>query len=333
MEQVGNPSVGTRSQGSRWLVESFASRAALLGFIYLCVNVIYQLGYLSKLGIEFGLFSITRTFPVFENFLIAAYSFFIWGFVVETSASTYDHFFGFFKPTSWRDRKIRQYRSLTLGLLLVFYLTVHVLYLQIHSFHGENFLFWNTNLNYFRVLLLLLSPSWEFLSWRFTFFAVFSLVGVFFIFNRQYRHIRSSALRQTLAYEKSFMQFHINVISPAAMLLSGLLLLIIIPSAVGRLSADLTINDFRFGQNQEIESIELTNVSSFCGEEVVNNGPSLVWHRHDTDDFSIHFLGNFGDFDVFVKINDQNKNNNSYNVCFIEAGSIQTILFPQDISY
>lgn len=334
LEQQNSPNKEIGHKSNLWLLEGFASRAALLGFIYLCINFIYQLGYLSKLGINFGLFSLTKSFPVFENFLIAFYSFVIWSALVETSGSTYDQVFGFFKPTSWRDSSIKKYRYYTLATLAFLYLLLRAFYLLIYGSGVYNLFGSGGTLDFARTFLLLLSPNWEFISWSVTFFSVSCLIGVFFLIKRRYRKIRSSSLLQVSDKNIKFMQVYINAISPAAAVLGCLLLLIIIPSAVGRLTVDLAIYNFKFKRTQVVSSIETVDASSFCRVNLVSNGTTYSWKSKSTDDFSLHLLGEIGEFNVFVRVEKQNKNNNIlYAVCLVDSGSIKSIGFPQRVSY
>lgn len=324
MEQSHNSS-SNNSQQNRWLIESFASRAALLGFVYLCVAITYQQGYLSALGIEFGLFAIAKSLPVFENFLIAAYAFIIWGFLVETSESTYDQVFSFFKPKSWRETKVWEYRFLALSFVGVIYLGLQFLYIT----RGEWFLpgFISTQAKYFnRVFFLnMVLPTWDYLSWTVTISAVFLLMMLFFISNQIYRQYRASGLKQLFRKQRYFMELHINAVTPAWVILSFIFLLVMVPGWLGHLTANLTIKKVQEEKIQQVKHIELTDVDSFCGEKFQSfQQNKKVWDDPGKD-FSIHLLGHFGEYEIFAKIEEQTK---GYNICLVHSGSIKTIVFP-----
>jgi hypothetical protein len=336
LEQQDTQSKEIGHKSNLWLLEGFASRAALLGFIYLCINFIYQLGYLSKLGINFGLFSLTKSFPVFENFLIAFYSFLIWGALVETSGSTYDQVFGFFKPSSWRDLDTKKYRYFTLMSLAFMYFILRAVYLIIYGsgIYKYNLFGGSGVLNFARIILLFLSPNWEFISWSVTFIFVSTLLVFFFLLKKKYRKIRSGSLLQVEDKNIRFMQFYINAISPAAAILGCLFLLIIIPSVVGRLTVDLTIYNFKFKRTQMVSYIEIVDIDTFCRANLSSNGDTYSWKSKSTDSFTMHLLGEIGEFNVFVRIEKQNKNNNIlYTLCLVDSGSIKSIEFPQRVSY
>lgn len=333
MEQTSNQLPVIKPHPERWLSESFISRATLLGFIYLCVNVIYQEGYLSGLGIEFGFFSITRTLPIFDNFFVAAYTFLIWGVIVGISSSTYDQFFSFFNMVSWRDTKVAAYRFVSITFVVLFYIFLHFIYLQKDYWLTDKFFRPEPGTNG-ELALRLLWPTWGFLTWKLSILSILLAMIMFLVFNAKYRSIRKTGPQQLIGFNINWMLFHINAISPAIMVLASAFFLVILPAAYGKAMANISLEKVSSDGRQEIQMIEIKDTSTFCGERVIVAEQSLVWRKNKNDNFSIHLLGHWGDSTVFAKIYHMNTMKPSdeirYNVCILSSSVVKTIIFSQD---
>lgn len=349
MEQSQSLDVLSSPQEKRWLVENFASRAALLGFIYVCVNIIYQQGYLSRLGFEFGLFTISRTLPLlFDNFLIAAYSFIAWGFIVEVTPSTYDQLFGFFNPISWRDHKVTRFRIIAIVGISIFYLCLHTLYLArnnqivLSSLNWTNitssFLAFNV-VDFWAFLIKLLIPTWNFINWWPSFLSVLALLILFGIPNRHYRTVRNLGLYQLLREKRRFLFSQINLVTPAYSILAGFFSLVMLPGFVGSETAYLTIKNIHAGGYQQVERIELVDVTSFCGESVLRVEDQIIWERTRSDQFTFHLLGSIGEYDLFIKVVDRVKTRNvnfipndsvNYVSCLVASGVAKSIIYSEN---
>lgn len=349
MEQSIGLDVILRPQEKRWLVENFASRAALLGFIYLCVNIIYQQGYLSRLGFEFGLFSLARTPPLlFDNFLIAAYAFIAWGFITGVTPSAYDQLFGFFNPVSWRDRSVKSYRFIAIAGVFNYYIILHAFYflqtkqilvlpidwsILLASIFSLNLIaFWA-----FATKLLI--PTWNFIFWWLSLLSVLIFLLILNLPNRRYRLIRDMGLYQLLKKNRDWMFIQINLITPALLILAGFFFLVMIPGFIGSTTAILTIKNVHASGYQQVERIELSNAASFCGEAVLSNNDTGVWEKSNGDNFAIHLLGSIGGYDLFAKVSDlpQIGSTNiiandgvSYIPCLISSSATKSIVFHQN---
>lgn len=310
---------------NRWLIESFASRAALLGFIYLCVNIIYQLGYLSELGIEFGFFAILKSLPVLENFLIAAYAFLVWGFLVEMSESTYDQFFAFFKSKSWRDNKIRETRIMLMIALCILYGSLQFWYQTRSEWDIDYFISWSKYLKP-QVFLAMIQPTWDFLTWPYTVLVVVLLILYFVYSNGLYRSYRRNGINQLMQSTRRKMEFHINAVTPAGMIIVCIFFLLIIPGELGRLTAGQTIRRVQGTETQRIVRIELNDVTTFCGEKLRVRNNDQIW-AYSIGKNPIYHLGHLGENEIFAKF-DNASANGSYNICLVSTSSIKTIVFP-----
>lgn len=341
--------VTTKSQEKRWLVENFASRAALLAFIYLCVNIIYQQGYLSQLGFEFGLFSIARTLPLlFDNFIIATYAFIAWGFITEVTPSTYDQLFGFFNPVSWRDHSVKRYRFIAIAGVAIYYIILHAAYLLQTNQILIVPINWSALLDsIFSVNLIafwafttkLLIPTWGFVFWWPSILSVLILLISFRMLNTKYRRIRNMGLYQLLKKNRNLMFIQINLITPALSILAGFFFLVMIPGFIGSITATLTIKNIYASKYQQVDKIELSNVTSFCGEVVLSNNSTAVWKKNNKDNFTIHLLGSIGGYDLFAKVADAPKIGTaniivnggvSYVPCLISSGITKSIILHQN---
>lgn len=350
LEQSKNFDTLVRPQENRWLVESFASRAALFGFIYLCVNIIYQQGYLSRLGFEFGLFSIARTFSLlFDNFLIAAYAFITWGFIIKVTPSTYDQLFGLFNPISWRDSKVSSYRFAALAFVAIIYLVLHKYYLEQSNIIDFAAINWpvpllsapDVSFKIFRdVVSKLLIPTWGFVFWLPSVLCVTALNIGFRYLNKKYRKIRRQGLYQLLDKNHKIMFFQINLVTPALSILAGFFFLIMIPGFIGSETATLTLKNIHISNDQRVDKIELSGVSSFCDLPVVQGSNSVSWESTSSDDFTIHLLGTINEHVLFVVIRSPNTNtstgvpkSNAIHItpCLVSSGTINMISLDEDI--
>ena len=338
MAQSSNLSTTTSPHPELWLVESFASRAGLLAIIYLCVNVVYQEGYLYKLGFEFGFFSITKTLPIFDNFLVAFYAFVIWGVLISTASSTYDQFFSLFNMKAWRDTSVASHRVIAIVFVAVFYFMLHNIYLQKDYWSGEKLYdpAQGTGGSGPDLILRLLWPTWGFVTWGGSLLAVIFVLAIFGYSNLRYRMIRGGGLNQLIGNNINRMMFHLDIISPAGMLLGALFLLIMVPASYGKAMADISLGKIRSGHQQEIALIELDHTQSFCGEQINSEGTTTIWRKMAQNESTIHLLGHWGDSLVFAKIGSQDAartlNKKDYSICILPSSVVKMIVFAREMS-
>ncbi len=333
MEHDRTRSTGINSEPLRWLVNSWASRAAVFAAIYLCVNITYQQGYLAFLGIQFGLFSITKTLPVFDNFIMVAYALLIWGFVMEVSPSAYDQFFGFFRVRSWREGKVILQRNLAIDLIVIYFFILKFWFLHQGSWPPRVIIAeLGRNMN-FHFFVEMLAPTWELVTWDWSMISILLLVPVFIALVVRYRRVRSMGLLQALPSQLKFMEFHINAVTPAAFALGGLFLLVMFPGWAGRLTAKLTIQDMQSANIQEIKEIALQDGGDFCGEGVRPDRDTVVWKSTASDNFTMHLLGALGNFDIFVRVNKDNRDVYAPHACLVNASAIHSILLAPTTGY
>ena len=129
---------------------------------------------------------------------------------------------------------------------------------------------------------------------------------------------------------------HLDIVSPAAMILGGLFFLIMLPASYGKAMADISLAKIHSGSQQEIALIELDGTQSFCGENALIDGQTITWEKMPANNFTIHLLGHWGDSILFAKVNDQNAtrplSRKDYSICMLSSSAVNTIVFLQGTS-
>lgn len=312
---------------NRWLIESFASRAALLGFVYLSINVVYHLGYLSELGIEYGFFAIIQSLPILENFIIAIYAFTVWGIIVEMPESTYLQLFSFFKTKSWRDKKISYSRFLLTTLLVIVYIAMQIIYVTFKDGNGISRLFSSKQDFSLHFFLSMIIPSWSFLTWSGTIIFSFFVIILVFFSNNSYRKHRSSGVEQLLRESRNSMEFHISAVAPAGIIFGFCLAFLILPGYLGKLTASQTINQMRENGYQSVAYIELTEAESLCGIKLIPMNNVKVWEGINNYGLSVYHLGHLGDYEVFSISGSSSYTNQKDRICLVSSSAIVNLSF------
>jgi hypothetical protein len=247
---------------SNFSIGKAISQITLLIGIFIATNIIYQRSYLAFHGIEKGIFSLDGQIFLFHNYLIAAYSFFLWSILLLIPQSFFDHISRSFSLSDWTDYQQRfLQKAIIFVILMFFYLFFLAFYAEINrllvNFVGiiEPYFGQSEIVNYIRM-------NKEVIGWSSLFFSflLLSASSLSFMF---YRKSRDSGICQAFRKRRKSLYFFLNVVIPFGLILIIYPLIYVVPKELGTFFAWKDMKDFELNHTQLIRNLRVNQ--PMCG--------------------------------------------------------------------